>query len=340
MTAFSRTCGGGSPHDGCVTAMKSMPPIVRKVGGKLFFSLLLMSAIFYFVDFEKFTQAIFRLDFSHLVGACAFLTIGQMLNSWRWRMLIRSVDNQTNSIWDLFVLNLVGMYYNFFAPSSVGGDVLQAETAKRHLGGRADAYVTIVLNRVLALFAVCLLAVLSVAAALAAGWASDPIYVYVLIALAPTTVVGVAALFYAARWVSPSSVRRRIGVQKFARLLERFRLYLENRSIIAQVLALAVVSNVIGQVLVVWSIAVGTGLEVLAIHHFVNVPIIILVTLVPISLNGIGLREAAFIYLYGLEGVASEDALAMSAVLTALMMAFGLVGGLATLSPRYALSLD
>jgi hypothetical protein len=91
---------------------------------------------------------------------------------------------------------------------------------------------------------------------------------------------------------------------------------------------------------VVWIIGAGMGIEVPAFYHFVFVPVIILATLVPVTLNGFGIREAAFVYLYGRENVSPADAVAMSVVLTGLLVVFGLVGGLATLLPRYRLSLD
>ncbi len=37
-----------------------------------------------------------------------------------------------------------------------------------------------------------------------------------------------------------------------------------------------------------------------------NLPVIILITLLPISISGIGVRESAFIWFFGLAGIAAE----------------------------------
>ena len=233
------------------------------------------------------------------------------------------------------------MYYNFFAPSTIGGDVLQAETAKRYIGGRMHSYVTILLNRFIALFAVSVLAILFIGVDYFALDELSPALTYVAIIM--TVSVGGAFLgfFYYRKSMFPSRLGQAKSESRFwvSGVRDCLLEYLDKKQVIGKVFLLAIVSNLVGQVLVVWIIADGIGLDISAFYHFLFVPVIILVTLVPITLNGIGLRETAFIYFYTGEGVAANDAVAMSVVFTGLLVAFGLVGGLATLSPRYRLSL-
>jgi uncharacterized protein (TIRG00374 family) len=56
-----------------------------------------------------------------------------------------------------------------------------------------------------------------------------------------------------------------------------------------------------------------------------------LLTLLPVSVSGIGTRDAALVYLFGTVGLAAEEALAISLLVLALMAACGLVGLLAWL---------
>jgi uncharacterized membrane protein YbhN (UPF0104 family) len=53
--------------------------------------------------------------------------------------------------------------------------------------------------------------------------------------------------------------------------------------------------------------------------HFTILPIIWIVTIIPITLSGIGLREGAFVYFYGLLGVGSEKAM-IASLLTFLLL--------------------
>jgi uncharacterized membrane protein YbhN (UPF0104 family) len=241
---------------------------------------------------------------------------------------------------DLFVLNLVGMYYNFFAPSTIGGDVLQAEAAKRYIGGRWPSYVTIISNRIIALFAVMVLAVIFSGIWLL-FWDNDSDYALYASSALFLVAMGAIAVLFCFRSLT-GVLESGGGRWKIWALTarKRFADYLEKTDVIAKVFALAVISNLIGQVAIVWILAEGIGVDVPVLFHFFAVPLIIIVTLIPITLNGIGLREAAFVYLYASEGVAAADAVAISVVLTGLLLLFGLLGGLATLSPRYRLSLE
>jgi hypothetical protein len=58
------------------------------------------------------------------------------------------------------------------------------------------------------------------------------------------------------------------------------------------------------------------------------VPLVSVLLLVPASINGIGLRENAFVLLMSTLGVANESAVAFCALLLAAMLLFGLAGGI------------
>jgi glycosyltransferase 2 family protein len=83
----------------------------------------------------------------------------------------------------------------------------------------------------------------------------------------------------------------------------------------------------------VWLLARGLGIEAPLLFHLIAVPIIEVIALVPISFNGIGLREGAYVFLYAQIGVAPEAALALSLAWTLLLLTFSLVGGLCWLWP-------
>jgi uncharacterized protein (TIRG00374 family) len=58
----------------------------------------------------------------------------------------------------------------------------------------------------------------------------------------------------------------------------------------------------------------------------VIVPVVILITLLPISIAGLGVREVGFVYLFGLAGMPAEIALALSLLTRLLNLLMGLPG--------------
>ena len=61
-------------------------------------------------------------------------------------------------------------------------------------------------------------------------------------------------------------------------------------------------------VLAAWAL----GIDIALPHFLVFVPIILFVQLLPISVAGLGTREAAFVYFFGSVGVGAESAFALS----------------------------
>lgn len=64
------------------------------------------------------------------------------------------------------------------------------------------------------------------------------------------------------------------------------------------------------------------------------VPLVTLLTLLPVSLNGLGLREGGFVFFLGQLGIPQAQALALSLLVFGLTLLFSLAGGVCLLFER------
>jgi len=80
-------------------------------------------------------------------------------------------------------------------------------------------------------------------------------------------------------------------------------------------------------VVIFYLISRGFGLNVSIGYFFMFVPIAVSISMIPISLSGLGLREGAFVYLFSKVGMTSAQALSISLAGFAIMVLLGLVGG-------------
>ncbi|MCK4822914.1 flippase-like domain-containing protein, partial [bacterium] len=64
------------------------------------------------------------------------------------------------------------------------------------------------------------------------------------------------------------------------------------------------------------------------LYFFLFVPIISVLTMLPISLNGIGIREGAFVFFFTKVGISSAQALSMSILTYTIVLLASLIGGL------------
>src|SRR5690606_28322746 len=74
--------------------------------------------------------------------------------------------------------------------------------------------------------------------------------------------------------------------------------------------------------------ALSLGLPVLFLNYFLIIPAALLVMMAPVSINGIGLREGAFAFFFGLFGVGRAEAVAFAWIAYGLLLIQGLLGGL------------
>jgi uncharacterized membrane protein YbhN (UPF0104 family) len=75
-------------------------------------------------------------------------------------------------------------------------------------------------------------------------------------------------------------------------------------------------------------IALAMGLDIPIIAMFVIIPVATVVMMLPVSINGIGLREAVFVLFFGMFGLAGDQSIAFAWIAYGFVLAQGLLGGL------------
>jgi hypothetical protein len=73
---------------------------------------------------------------------------------------------------------------------------------------------------------------------------------------------------------------------------------------------------------------ISLGIDMPFYILLVIIPIIYLTEVIPFSINGIGIRDGAFVLFFVLFGYSSEDGLAVALMVLAMRYLYGLIGGL------------
>lgn len=307
----------------------------RLLALRVLFSLAVLAVLIHQFGGGEIADIMLSCDPLLFAAAVALFLVGQWLNALRWRMLLIAGASRSPPLHDLYALIMAGSFFNFFLPSTVGGDLFRAELARHHVGGRRHAYGSIVVGRLLALLAVLALAAGGLAAwLLLSGRPASGIAVVVTGAVFAGAIV--AAMHRVRTRLEPPSrlPDSRLG-RTLRKAVEFLEPYLTRQRVLLSVFGLAVVSNIVGEVFAVSVLAAGIDVGVPLLVHFIAVPVILLVTLVPVTVNGIGLREAAAAYLYAALGGEADAAVALLLTFTGVLAVTSLLGGLVLLVPRY-----
>jgi hypothetical protein len=114
-------------------------------------------------------------------------------------------------------------------------------------------------------------------------------------------------------------------------LAGRLQGFRDQRGLFARLLAVALVVQVsrIGvHVLVARALGLGVGVQ----YFFLFVPLLAVLVSLPVSLNGIGVREGAGIVMFGLIGVGRSSAFALQFTTYLVAVAVSLLGGVVFLA--------
>jgi glycosyltransferase 2 family protein len=281
------------------------------------------------IDLEPLLARFGRLDFMLTAAAVILMMAQLLLTGWRWRMIARIIGAPLTPEATLR-LTLIGQFFNQTLPSAIGGDAVRAWLANREGMPLAKSVSGVFADRVVAL----LLLVAIVGATLPYFYARVPeagLRTTVTALVAATAVGVIILLAFGPRMAS--LLRRYRWMRAPAQLSEDLRHVLTASSQSALVLASAVVVHV-AVVMSVWLVARAMTIDVSLLDCLVLVPPIVLVTTLPISIAGWGVRESATVIGFGFVGAAPADALALSVVFGLVQIVIGLPGGLVWMLQR------
>jgi glycosyltransferase 2 family protein len=276
------------------------------------------------VDFAETASFLGRADKALLVSAVALYLAGQVLSAVKWRRLALAVGFR-GSIGHFVTIYFIGMFFNAFGFGTVGGDVIRGLYLAGAGGRRALALNTVLADRVsglLVLLAVALGAMLL-------------FHTYELpAALYWSTVAFSAALL--AGWRSLPAVLPKVlrEENRLRRLLERdLAPYWNDSRLLAEVSLLSLVFH-FSQISVLIILTHALALPVAWSYCFIFGPLVNIMSAVPVSLNGLGVREGGYVFFLSHIGISRESAIAFALTWFAVVMSSGAVGGLVYLGHR------
>lgn len=299
-------------------------PIFRilTVGARLLVTTGLIWVLAMRIDLGRAAVIIAHASVPLLAAALGGLLAANLVTALRWHLILAAATPSPGPA-TLAKLILVGLYFNQVLPSGIGGDAVRALRC-RSLGiGLGAAVRSILLDRACG-YSV-LIAIYAVALPCLLNNLHDVRGRSAIIAVLACGAAGLMALV--SLDCLPSAILRFPMITTFALLSGEARRLLTHPRRCGAALGLSVLSialTILSFELV--ADAIGSRLS-FGIWAMV-VPPVSLIQLLPVSLAGWGVREAALIVALGWFGVPAEAALATSVAMGLCLIAIGLPGGL------------
>lgn len=302
---------------------KAKPVVIFFV--KLLVSGGLLAYFFSRVDLAQVTRTFATAQFSYIALALVIYLAAQAVSAVRWTALARPLGIET-PFKSLIQYYLIGMFFNLFAPSTVGGDVTRVYYLMKHDDPEAGRSVSVVHATVSVLMDRAIgMAVLVWLGAL--GLLLFPYYAVPQSVRAVTLALALGLVL--AALLTP--VLKRFLPEDGHHLPTKLRLALRSYRSHWLALAAAAALSLVVHLIQAWMHTVmgrALDLEVPFSFCLIIYPLVGTFAAIPISLNGLGLREGGYIFLLASIGIGTEKGIAFGMLLFLIIVVDSLIGGL------------
>ena len=293
------------------------------IAAKLAITGVLAWYLFGEIDLAKSGQHLANFDVAWGVLALALVTLLFLIAAGRWLIYTRAL-NIPLGIGTAFRLYLIGQFFGQVLPAGVGGDAVRVWLLSRRRVAVGAGAASVVLERMTGLIG--LLILMAVLLPLTFSYVDDTaarLTIIFLLAAGGGAICAIVVLSFVPRliekWRNVALVSKLADAASDARRAG----FMLKPAI--SVLILSVCMHLLA-VLAVFGLARGLGMEITALECLALVPVVMLISTLPISLAGWGIREGAMMAALSFAGVDNSEALALSILFGLTLLVISLLG--------------
>jgi len=226
---------------------------------------------------------------------------------------------------------MVALFFNNFLPSTVGGDAMRVYDSWRFGGSKTRAVAVVFTDRIFGMLALMVIATLAAMMSEDVAKIAPNLYWWLGLTLAGLMVV-VGVIFFTDKLSrlllkglanAPVTILRKLG-EKLTDVVQAFH---GRHDVAVKALGLSILLQV-NVIIHFYLIGYALQLSVPMLAFFVIIPIAIVIMMLPVTINGIGIRESVFVFFLGTYGVAQVDAVAFAWISFGFVITQGVVGGI------------
>lgn len=269
---------------------------------RLIIGMLLIFLLTKMINFDNFPR-LNEIRFNYLGLAFLLVFVDRFLTAYRWSVLVKlkGIYIDLKNIMSIYFKSL---FLGLFLPSNVGGELLKGYGLFNATSKVFESFTSVVVERLLGLLALvtmCLLGFFLLEGPLEHNSVLLLIRNISFVAL----LMMMSFLFlgnYLDRLIKSFQFR---SARKFSCFLHNAWAslcdYQKDKQQLLVVFSLALISQLV-RIVLIWLVGVGLRIGSAFDHYLIFVPFIALLSIIPVSLAGLGVQEGAFVYLFSLAG--------------------------------------
>ena len=294
----------------------------------------LISYVLRVAHVNEIRRVFLEAHWAWLALAVVTLVCAQTLCALRWVLVSQPL--QLNRSWHEFLsLYFLGAFFNAFLPTTIGGDVVKAYYLTRNTRQLARSTTSVFMDRNVGLGS--LLIVGCMAATVNGATLRGMSIVPVLWLLLAGYFAGNAVFLYHQVHEVTHWLLRKLGFERVGRRLDALfgSLALYRRNLLSMAATIVLSAGIqLVSFIAIFFIGLAIGAPTALKHYLVFLPIIAVVTMLPVSVGGLGVRESALVAFFVPVGLTPEQSVTLGLLWHAVTVVASLPGGWVYLTYR------
>jgi uncharacterized membrane protein YbhN (UPF0104 family) len=290
---------------------------------RLGISVVLLGWVAYKTDWGKFSQVFSSLRLELWLAGVGLYALAQTISSRRWQIITRALGF-TQGMGELTRFYFIGTYFSLLLPTSVGGDVVRAWYLDNRSGRRLTAFLSVFLDRLSGLIVLLAMGCLAV---LFSPIRLESWIIWSVWGMTACAAIGLVTLPLVAGWM-------RLGEARVQQIKIALGLLRQPR-LLAGTTFLALIVQALN-VVIVWLVGQALHVDIPSAFYWILTPMVSLLTMLPITVAGTGIRELSTAWLLAPLGVGHDLAVSLALLWFAVFAAVSLMGGVVYLVGRSA----
>ncbi|RPI03518.1 MAG: TIGR00374 family protein [Calditrichaeota bacterium] len=291
-------------------------------------SIFLIAYVFHKAGLGHLWETVKEAKLNYLLFSVALTPILIWASSWKWQIILRSLGIRL-SAGRCFWLYVVGYFFNTVLPTNVGGDVVRAYAVGKSTDRRAEAFSSVFVERITGLSVLLLMAITAFFLALRQLW---NFWLNIALILSVVGYVLILLIVLSPRFMA--KMTRSIKFKAARILLEKLSKF-QNATLALKAHRGTLIFSILNSFLFYLLAVLNVYLSSLAFSSslglaeaFIITPIVMVITMIPVSIGGIGLAEGAYYFTFARFGIPGAIGLSVALLMRAKALLAGLCGGI------------
>ena len=276
--------------------------MVRKLNkiALLIIKLAISSGLLYYVlskvGAEKVLAIIGTISPLAFILSIMIYILSIYVSTMRWRLLLPNEFKKKR----LFSFYMIGAFFNTFLTGVIGGDAVKTYYLYKEINSGSISLSSVFMDRYIGFVSLMIMGL--AAYIIGFNYLKGSIVEWLLPAIILAFLIGSLVVF---------GLRFGKKIRVLSQFYGHFDNYRNQRTLLAKTFFLSLIVQILN-IISIYVITLGLGQHISLIYFFIFFPVITTISTVPISISGLGVREGAFVLLFGLVGIKPEMATAMS----------------------------